>query len=386
MVRWSFPNHHVSWSLTVPKTTLLDIPQAEQEQMLAALRRARYGYLLALHVLLLCAAGRTPTEIAMVLFCSRSSVYRIVRLYHAKRLGFTVDTDGQLAAPVRVTVLMPWIKRSLGALLKAPPRASGGGRTRWSCATLALELHAKHRLEVSVWTVRRWLHELGWVWKRAKLVAKDNDPQRVARLARIRWHIEQLQAHERLVFADELDIHLLPKVGAAWMPKGSQEEVMTPGQNEKHYLAGALDFTTGKIFHCRGTRKTNALFRDLLMLLERTYAQPQVRRIYVVVDNYRIHKATAVGQWLATHPRFELLWLPTYCPRANPIERAFGDVHDKCTRNHKRKRLRDVVSDVERHLHANGPWLYKLSRIYQEPEITAAVECIAADAQPKMVA
>src|SRR5215831_324542 len=112
MVPWSFPNHHVPRSLTVPKTTLLDIPPAEQAQMLAALRRARYGYLLALHVLLLCAAGRTPTEIATVLFCSRSSVYRIVRLYHAKQLGFTVDEDGQLASPVRTTILMPWIKRS----------------------------------------------------------------------------------------------------------------------------------------------------------------------------------------------------------------------------------------------------------------------------------
>jgi hypothetical protein len=25
------------------------------------------------------------------------------------------------------------------------------------------------------------------------------------------------------------------------------------------------------------------------------------------------------------------LWLPTDCPKANPIERVFGDVHDKCT-------------------------------------------------------
>src|SRR5215471_11338376 len=116
--------------------------------MRAALRRARYGYLLALHVLLLCAAGRTPTEIATVLFCSRSSVYRIVRLYHAKQLGFTVDEDGPLAAPVRTTILMPWLKRSLAALLKAPPRTYGWGRTRWSCAALALELHAKYGLEV----------------------------------------------------------------------------------------------------------------------------------------------------------------------------------------------------------------------------------------------
>src|SRR5438128_8089474 len=77
MVRWIFPNTHIPRSLTMPDTTLLDIPQEEQDQMLAALRRARYGYLLALHVLLLCAAGRNPTEIAAFLFCSRSSIYRI---------------------------------------------------------------------------------------------------------------------------------------------------------------------------------------------------------------------------------------------------------------------------------------------------------------------
>lgn len=49
--------------------------------MLSELRRARYGYWLALHILLLCAAGYSPTRIAAVLFCSRSSVYRAVRAY-----------------------------------------------------------------------------------------------------------------------------------------------------------------------------------------------------------------------------------------------------------------------------------------------------------------
>jgi transposase len=81
-----------------------------------------------------------------------------------------------------------------------------------------------------------------------------------------------------------------------------------------------------------------------------------------------------------------LLWLPTYCPRANPIERVFGDVHDKCTRNHKRKRLRDVVQDVERHVQANGPWQYNLSQIYQAQEVTAAVEQMTLVAQAKIAA
>src|SRR5215813_7443580 len=386
MIRWIFPNTHISRSLTMPDTPLLDIPEEEQDQMLAALRRARYGYLLAFHGFLLCAAGRNPTDIAAFLFCSRSSVYRIVRLYRARQLGFTVDAEGQLMAPGRTTILRPWMKRSLGALLKAPPRPYGWCRTRWSCAPLAAPLKTKHGWEVSAWTVRRWLHDMGWVWKRAKLVAKDNDPQRVERLARMRWHTEQWQADEGMVCADELDIHLLPKVGAAWMPKGSQEEVMTPGQNEKHYLAGALNLATGKILHCLGPRKNHALFRDLLTLLDRTYPERGVKRISVVVDTYRMHKAKAVGQWVETHPRFALLWLPTYCPRAKPIERAFGDVHDKWTRNHKRKRLRDVVRDVVWHLQANGPWWYKLSHLYEEPEVTAAVERIATKEQNQIAA
>ena len=125
----------------MPASTLLDIPEEEQVQILAALRRARYGYLLALHVLLLCAAGHNPTDIAAFLFCSRSSIYRIVRLYRAQKLGFTGDAEGQLMAPVRTTILMPWMKRSLGALLKVPPRTYGWCRTRWSCATLAAQLH-----------------------------------------------------------------------------------------------------------------------------------------------------------------------------------------------------------------------------------------------------
>jgi hypothetical protein len=85
----------------MPATILLDIPPQEQEQMLVALRRARYGSLLALPILLLCACGCHPTAIAAVLCCSRSSVYRVVRLYRTGQLGFTVDADGQVAAVVR---------------------------------------------------------------------------------------------------------------------------------------------------------------------------------------------------------------------------------------------------------------------------------------------
>jgi transposase len=358
----------------MPKSTFGDIPQEEHRQMLAVRRRARYGYLLARHIVLVCAAGRTPTTIAAVLCCSRSSVYRTVHAYRTGKLSWEHDAQGRLLLPVRTTVRLPTLRRSLLALLKTPPRAYGWCRTRWSGATLALTLEAKRGLNVSAETMRRWLHEVGWVWKRAKLVAKDDDPHRVERLARIRFIYEQLRRWDALVFADELDSQLRPKIGAAWRPKDTQVEVMTPGTHEKHDLAGALELASGTLHHDLGPRKTHALFRELLQRLDDAYPATYSKRVYVVVDNDKIQKAKAVGHWLATHPRFELRFLPTYGPRANPIERAFGDVHDLCTRTHPRQRLLDLMADVVEHLDVNGPWQYQRSDIYDDPAVSAAVE------------
>lgn len=322
----------------MPLSTVLDISPDEQAQLLAALRRARSGSLLALHSLLLCAAGRCPTESATVLFCARTRVYRTVWAYREKPLGLQHDDEGRLAPPVRTTVLLPTLRRTLGGRLNATPQAYGWCRTRWSCTTLALTLQTKRGIAVSAETRRRWLRAIGWGWKRAKLRAKDDGPHRVARLARRRWVFEPLKFCEARVFADELASHLWPKVGCAWMPKGTQMEVVTPGHTQKHSLAGALDRATGTRRHCLGARKTNALFRDLLALLETSYPAEWYTRIYGVVENEKIQKAKAVEHWLAAHPRVTLRFLPTSCPRANPMERAFGDGHDCCPRNHQRTR------------------------------------------------
>ena len=233
----------------MPKATIVEISSVEQARLRAELRRARYGYLLAIHLLLLCAAGRTPSEVASVLFCSRSSVYRIIRAYRAGTLRFD-EATASVSQQRRLRLLTPSLQRSVQALLKTAPRAYGWCRTRWSCATLAVEVQVRRGIRVSAETMRHWLHELGWEWKRAKLAAKDDDPQRGEKLGRIRLAFERLRAGTALFFAGELDINLLPKVGSQWMPKGTQVEVLTPGTNEKRYLAGALAPATGTLAPC----------------------------------------------------------------------------------------------------------------------------------------
>jgi putative transposase len=250
---------------------------------------------------------------------------------------------------------------------------------------LALTIATRIDVTYSRETIRRELLAAGYVWKRAKLKGRDDDPERARKLARIRAVIEQLRSSDAFFWVDELDLHLLAKVGYQWMPEGTQTEIPTPGQNEKQFLAGALDYRTGQIHYVIGKSKNNFLFRQLLTALDKLCG-PKVKRIFIVADNYKIHKAKAVERWLGQHPRFKVLWLPSYCPQANPIERAFGDVHDKCTRNHTRKRLHWLIRDVKEHFLHNGPWKYKVPQIYDEFEVEIELTKLRQDEARRLAA
>jgi hypothetical protein len=92
------------------------------------------------------------------------------------------------------------------------------------------------------------------------------------------------------------------------MPKGSQGAVMALGKHAKYSPAGALNLATGGILHCRSAQKTHALFRDWLTLLDHADPAPWITRLAVVVDNYCIHQAKPVEQWIQNHSRFGRLW------------------------------------------------------------------------------
>jgi transposase len=366
----------------VPTKTIFDIPMAAQAKMLEELRAVRYGYFSSIHILLLLSAGKTPTEIASFLFCSRSSVYRAKAAYEKGDFSFYWQTERDHTRSRLTPPRGSW-HESVVSYLKLSPKFFGWCRTRWSCAALSLQLKTRRAISLSRETIRRTLHQLGFVYKRARHIALDNDPERAVKLARIRQIIESLPTNAPLFFADELDIHLLPKLGSEWMRRGTQTEALTPGQNQKAYLAAAWNYVTGKVLSVTGEKKDRHLFINLLESINRSCGATKFQRVSVVVDNYRIHTAKDVAAWLAHHPRFELVFLPSYCPRANPIERIFGDCHDQCTRNHKRKRLSEVAADVVWHLKARGRWRYKLSTIYEEEAVTNALAQLPKEAMFK---
>jgi hypothetical protein len=82
---------------------------------------------------------------------------------------------------------------------------------------------------------------------------------------------------------------------------------------------GALNALTGQVTYrdayIIGREKVGAFYHQLVA------AYPHARRIYVVQDNWSIHTHPDVCAVLESLPQITPVWLPTYAPWLNPIEK-----------------------------------------------------------------
>jgi transposase len=150
-------------------------------------------------------------------------------------------------------------------------------------------------------------------------------------------------------YVDEVDIHLNPKIGCDWMNRGTQKEVVTPGKNVKHYLAGAMDAASGRLTWVRAERKNSLLFIALIRKLAEEH--PEAKVIHIVLDNFKIHDSKAARAAVAAlGGKVRLHFLPPYSPDGNRIERLWLDLHANVTRNHRCHSMPDLMQNVYNYL------------------------------------
>jgi transposase len=254
--------------------------------------------------------------------------------------------DRVLQAERREVSVAYWLIVVMRWLLHFTPRDFGFFRSRWSCELLALLLREREGIRLSPETVRRGMHRMEFVWRRPRPVVGPCDPEHATKLGQIQRLIARLPADETVVFQDEVDVHLNPKIGPCWMVRGEQAEVVTPGNNEKRHLAGSLHWRTGRLLlSAPGRRRDAALFVAHLDDLRRQLRGYRV--IHVVCDNASFHNCRAVRDFLARHSgRLVLHYLPKYAPETNPIERIWWHLHETITRNHRCRTIDELLDEV----------------------------------------
>lgn len=294
-------------------------------------------------IVLLGAKGRRRKVIAEGIGCSVSWVDRVLGRFRIEGIAGLVDhreDNGQ------VKLDEPFLSQ-LYEIVDGSPQDHGYPRPTWTQELLCLVMEDQTGVKVHRATMSRALRLIRARLGRPKptVGCPWRTRRRRQRLAEIQRLLDSLKTTEAAVYVDEVDIHLNPKIGADWMNRGKQKTVLTPGQNVKHYVAGALDVRTGRITWVDSDRKNSLLVIALLKELVKQY--PQAKVIHLILDNFKIHDSQATRVAVAAlEGRVVLHFLPPYCPDHNRIERTWKDLHDNVTRNHKCRTMEQLMREV----------------------------------------
>lgn len=297
--------------------------------------------------------GTTPTMIARGGLCAKSQVYRIAERFITDGLAGLADRREDNGER-KVTQIY---ESELLGLVEKSPQEFGYRRPTWTQELLILVLAERIDVAISVSAMSRLLSRLGIGLKRPKPIVNCpwKKARRTRRLRTIERLVAELPADEVVLYLDEVDIHLNPKIGPDWTKRGRQKVVLTPGCNEKRYLAGAWNPKTRRLIYVEGERKNSLLFLALLhKLATKTYSK--AKRIHIILDNYGIHDSLQVRLALKSEAaqKLALHYLPPYCPDHNRIERIWKDLHDNVTRNHRCATLEELLAEVRTYLAARN--------------------------------
>ena len=148
-----------------------------------------------------------------------------------------------------------------------------------------------------------------------------------------------------MLYAVQSEVGRYPPVGAQWGRCGHQHKIRTHGRNQKAYLFGALEAQRGKLYVGFWPRKDGAAFVEFLQTL---LAALPPGPIYLLLDNYGVHKSKRTREFLAGEGRrIHLVFLPTYAPWLNRIEATWRLVKAQAGTNAWRDTLAQLTADYQ---------------------------------------
>jgi transposase len=206
-------------------------------------------------------------------------------------------------------------------------------QARWRLIDLLERIEGLHGYSRS--GVCRLLHRLGLHLKRGRLRLHSPDPAYEAKRDAVAAALAQARAHpaaQTLLFGDEASCHRQPTLADRWYPDGEEPTApLSPHANTRHRVCAGLDAVTGQVVW---TSASKTSIPHLIRWLERVRTTYPDRAITLVWDNWPVHAHPRVRA-AADRLQIRILWLPTYAPWLNPIEKLWRWLKQTVLHHHR---------------------------------------------------
>jgi transposase len=233
-------------------------------------------------------------------------------------------------------------KQSIDGLLEDHYRGSSGFLTEVQERDLELHLrkHTYQSVKAICWYAEKTfgvsysiegmthlLHRFNFVYKKTKVVPGKFDPKKQAVFLKMYGYLKEIKgSQDRIYFLDAThpQHNNMPHYG--WIYRGEIKTIKGNSGRKRLNLNGALNLEDMAVTVLEEKTINSEAMERLFLELEKK--QPE-GTLWAIVDNASYNHSRELRKFLRKHKRIELLFLPSYSPNLNIIERLWLFFHRK---------------------------------------------------------
>lgn len=167
-------------------------------------------------------------------------------------------------------------------------------------------------------------------------------------------------------WGDETGLRSRHYTGTSYSPRGKTPVTKGSGKYFGCNLISALTNRGELAFMVYDGKFNAAVFLDFMQRLVKQAG----RKVFLILDNLRVHKAKVLQPWLAEHAaEIELFFIPSYSPDLNPDEILNHDLKANAV-GRKRARNRDeLVANAVEHLESRARTPERVAAYFREEHV-----------------
>ena len=295
-------------------------------------------------------AGQTYDEIAQQTGLSRTGVFDICKRHEAAGSKALRDApsgrqsgDGRLLDAAQEALVRKLITDKTPDQLKMPCAL-------WTRAAVSQLIEQRFGIRLPVRTMGLYLARWGFTPQKPMKKAYEQSPVAVQKwldedypVIAARAKAEGAEIH----WGDESGLRSDDVRGRGFAPKGQTPVIRV--NNKRHGLS-VISTVTNK-GQMRWRIFDGALNANILIDFLRRLIKGASKKLFLILDNLRVHHAKPVKDWLAEHAdAIEVFYLPSYSPELNPDEMANADIKQAVTTLAPARTKLQLVKATARHL------------------------------------
>jgi transposase len=242
----------------------------------------------------------------------------------------------------------------------------------WDRPAVRQLIQLKFSIKLPVRTVGLYLERWGFTPQKPIRKAYEQNPEAVKK-----WLDEEYPGIAERAKAEKAEIHWADETsivntdvrGRGYAPRGQTPVMKTPGRRERLSMISTVT-NQGKT---RWMIVDGNIDGDKLIEFLEALVRDTGKKVFVVMDNLRVHHCKPVKQWLSEHENeLEAFYLPSYSPDLNPDERLNADLKQGIASRAPVRNKARLQEHATSHMQMLEKSPHRVKKYFEDPHVAYA--------------